>query len=140
VYVTAEVVEEARFYRDVLTGQHHRIDLQPDVDAGRIRLLSGDEATLANVYATCSRHFAVHEGEAHSLAALQCADKRCRFCTADKAAIQALVLLDLKDRAISLSRLLGDSGVRLKEPLARQFGEEYLTRWLREGGTLKAES
>jgi hypothetical protein len=63
-----------------------------------------------------------------------------RLTAPDKAAIQALVLLDLKDRAISLSRLLGDSGVGLKEPLARQFKDEYLTRWLREGAVLKAES
>jgi len=140
VFVTPTVVKEVRFYPDPASGQRRRVDLQSYVDDSRIHLLDAEAESLDATRDACGKCLAIHPGELYSLAALKAADNACKFCTADKAAIQALVLLDMTDRAVSMERMLGDAGVGRKQPLARQFDDEYLQKWLRSGAVLKAGS
>jgi hypothetical protein len=140
VFISRPILGQANFYPDAESGQDRRIDLRPDVEAGRVTVLDTTAEALAMVDDKCSRCLEIHDGEKHALAALSNLSGEYRFCTGDKAAIQALVLLDMADRAVSMERMLGDAGVRRKEPLARQFVNEYLHEWLRRGAVLKAGS
>jgi hypothetical protein len=140
VFVARPIVDQADFYPDPDSGQDRRIDLRSDAEAGRIRVLDTTDEALAMVTNGCRKWLDVHDGEKHALAALSNLSSDHRFCTGDKAAIQALVLLDLADRAVSMERMLGEAGVARAAPPARQFTDEYLKKWVREGGVLKAGS
>jgi len=139
VHVARAIIEEANFYPDPLTGQDRRIDLQSYIDQGKITVLDPDEEALAQVSNTCRRCLELHDGERSSLATLVRLGSEYRFCTGDKAAIQALVLLELSGQSISLDRLLGDAGIARPGPLGNQFTEQYLERWLRQGSVLRVE-
>jgi hypothetical protein len=140
VFVPQPILNQANFYHDAESGQDRRIDLRPDVEAGRVTVLDATAEALAVVEETCNKYLEIHDGEKHALAALLDMTDEYHFCSGDKAAIQALVLLDKADRSVSMERMLGDAGVRRKEPLAHQFVHEYLQEWLRRGAVLRAES
>jgi hypothetical protein len=132
-------VEQASYYPDAESGQARRIDLRPDIEAGRVTVLDAASKLTVRVMETCGRLLDIHEGEKQALSILMDVGSEYRFCTGDKAAIQALVLLDLAERATSMERMLSDAGVGRREPLNQQFGEAYLRKWLRQGAVLKAE-
>ena len=63
------------------------------------------------------------------------------LCGPDKASLRIGIRVKLRDRLVSLERLLGDAGFRPRTPLRRQYGEDWLSRTLaelaqREGGML----
>jgi hypothetical protein len=138
VLVARPIVEQADFYPDSDSGQERRIDLQTYIDTEAITVVDATDENLKRVDDRCSRCLDIHAGEKDALAALPDLTNDCRFCTGDKAAIQALVLLDMADRTISMEQMLGDAGVRRKESLPRQFTREYLNGWLWKGSVLKA--
>jgi hypothetical protein len=108
VHVARTIIGEANFYPDPLTGQDRRIDLQSYIDQGKVTVLDPDEEALAQVSNTCRRWLELHDGERSSLATLIRLGGEYRFCTGDKAAIQALVLLELSGQ----SRVLRGRGMK----------------------------
>jgi hypothetical protein len=72
----------------------------------------------------------LHPGELEELCCLEeglCGDAK--FCTADKAALFALVLIGLGDRAVSLEEALCDCG--LSRNLPYQCTRDYKQKWLK---------
>jgi hypothetical protein len=77
----------------------------------------------------------LHPGELEAIAILKKnPDESLRFCTADKVAIYALVLLNLEERLVSLEAVLREVG--LGRALAPEFMDAYLQRH-REIGAVK---
>ena len=61
------------------------------------------------------------------------------LCGPDKASLRIGTRAKLRDRLVSLGRLLEDAGFRPKTPLRKQYGQDWLSRTLaelaqREGG------
>jgi hypothetical protein len=71
---------------------------------------------------------ALHEGELESLAWLTESTEPVSFCTADRAAVRALVFLGIADRAVSLETVLEQSAVARSGAgrLRVQFREQSL--------------
>jgi hypothetical protein len=75
---------------------------------------------------------AVHSGEKEALAFVFCHQSEdYYFCTGDAAALQALAVVGMKDKGISLEKLLNDIG--LPKTLKHQFTENYFKTWIKKG-------
>jgi hypothetical protein len=137
VSLASTVVDEAGHYYDPDTGAKRIIDLQPYISDGRVTVENGDVAEIVRIRDAC-KLLELHIGELESMAVVASAD--CHFCTADRAAAKAMVLLDLSEKALSLEGLLKRHGVQPKRKPRPHFSQAQMKSWLKEGGVLKVES
>jgi hypothetical protein len=140
VMMASTVIDQVTHEVDPETGAKHRIDLYEYVANGRVKPVKVDSAAVAQVNDACRNHVDLHHGELESLACLPDLDPDCRFCTGDKAAIKAIALLGMTDRAASLERVLGDNGIPGNGEIGHQFRDGYLRDWLRRGAELRAQT
>ncbi|UCG43326.1 MAG: hypothetical protein JSU73_01535, partial [candidate division WOR-3 bacterium] len=85
--------------------------LQPYVDGGQIDIIDCEATELDPVRAVSPLFARLDQGEIESLAVMLRPGQEVRFCTADKGAIRAAVMLGLVERAVSLEELLKQVGL-----------------------------
>lgn len=120
------VAHEESFYFEQ-SSQTIVIDLPALIAEGKIQEMEATPSEMALVASRFDRAFVggLHAGELEALAILgKDADESLKFCTADKLAIYATVLLSLEERLASLQVLLREVG--LDRPLSHEFTESYL--------------
>jgi hypothetical protein len=130
------VAHEESFYYE-RSSQTIVIDLASQISEGKIQELGATPSEMGSVASKFDRVFVegLHPGELEALAILaRDPDHSLRFCTADKIAIYALVLINLEERLVSLEAVLREVG--LGRPLSPEFMDTYLQRH-REIGVVK---
>jgi hypothetical protein len=105
-----------------------------------VNLIEEDGDALIQVQEACRKYLSLHHGELESLACRPKLDPECRFCTGDSAAIKALALLGMPERAESLERVLSDNGVPGSGKIDGHFRDDYLQIWLRKGLAIRAQN
>jgi hypothetical protein len=118
------VIEEADFFVDS-KGVEHRIDLQPDIQAGRIRVV----AIMATEVATFRAQFdpvyvqKLDDGETESLAYCLREGDPYRLCSSDAIVFKVLAVVDRSAQGVSLEEVL--QAIGLARPLSRQFTRTF---------------
>lgn len=136
IVVPSIVAHEESFYYE-RASQTIIIDLPSMIGRGEIQELEATPSEMRTAASAFDRVFVegLHPGELEAIAILKkVADDSLRFCTADKVAIYALVLLNLEERLVSLEAVLREVG--LSRPLSPEFMDAYLQRH-REIGVVK---
>jgi len=118
------VVGEADFFVDS-RGVEHAIDLRPDADAGRIRVIA---LTLAEITAFRSQFDPLYvqkldDGETESLAYCLREGDPHRLCSSDAIVFKVLAVLDRSEQGVSIEEVL--QAVGLARPLSRQFTKSF---------------
>jgi len=125
IWMTETMVkQEVFFYRDS-NGNRIDIDLMSEVKKGRIVMQSVTASETLEVLKLFNSRMrpALHAGEIEALAVIhlkQEIDNLC-FCTGDVKAMEALVLLGLRHRGVSLEELLSKAGYTKSIP--KHFSE-----------------
>ncbi|MBM4310825.1 MAG: hypothetical protein FJ119_07755 [Deltaproteobacteria bacterium] len=135
VIVPATVArDEAFFYSNTEGGIPSPINLPELIKTGAIKeaIATVEEmAALENVFDTVFIK-GLDAGEAEAIALLYSGSiGEPKFCTADKAAIQALAMISRRDLCISMELILRDCG--LQQNVDSQFKEAFLKQWLDKG-------
>jgi hypothetical protein len=138
IHVASSVVGEADHFFDPTTGQKHRIDLDAEAAAGRVKIVEGVATDMARVQDACKDHLDLHLGELESIAVVSAGGQH--FCTADRAATKAMALLDMQDRAVSFETLLRKHGVTPKLKMKQYYSAETMNAWLKEGSILRVQT
>ncbi len=136
IIVPSIVAHEESFYYE-RESQTIIIDLPSLIARGKMQELEATPSEMRTVASEFDRVFVegLHPGELEALAILKKdPDDSLTFCTADKVAIYALVLLNLEERLVSLEAVLREVG--LGRPLSAEFMDVYLQRH-RQIGALK---
>lgn len=124
---------EARYFK-AASGVHAQITLQPLVEQGKITELTATIEELANVNALFASWFfeTLDPGEIEALALLK-ANKApgAYFCSSDGPAIQALGMIAMSERGISMETLLIKVGLRKNLP--KEYQERFFRKHLRLG-------
>ena len=115
IHIVPQVRDQIKYYskkdRDV------KFDLPKYLNSGRIQLIDCYGEDIMAIMNLLPDPRLIHSGELESLAILKkFSDSEFLFCTADQAAIKALVFLDLADNGISLEALLQKSGLSRRVP------------------------
>ena len=134
VLVPSVVAREVEYYRDLQTGEWVLIDLKQQCDQQGITEITATAIEVAQFLAQFDVVLSdeLHEGELEALTCLAIhADQDCRFCTADKAAIRALVLAGMAEKGISLEKALRWVGLAVPE-LHHQHSEARFRALLKE--------
>jgi len=136
------IIDQSCHYEEPDTGAKKYIDLLPYISKGKIKVVDCDIQLIPVIERRCHRWLALHSGELESIAVVLERKEDYYFCTADNAAIQAMVLLDMRERVVSFERLLDKYGVARskKVKLRRHFTEDHLKKWLKEGSKLRTET
>jgi len=133
ILIPSVVVHEAHYYYTE-AGRKVEINLPALVQTGEVEELAATDVELAQVYSYFDAWFVdtIHTGEAEALA-LVLADKvsGAVYCCGDRRAIQALAMLGLGDRGVSLEALL--AGKKPIGRLAKHFKEDYFKTNVRIG-------
>jgi hypothetical protein len=108
--------DETLYYYVPKTGEKVYLNLTSD---SRIQELSVETESVDRIRRSLPRSIELHEGELESLAILCAGSEKYKFCTADRAAIQALVLFDHAEQGLSFEKLLVGCG------LTRKVDPEY---------------
>lgn len=142
IIIANTIIDQPCYYEEPDTGAKKYIDLMPYIRKRKIKIVDCDIQLIPVIEKRCYRWLALHSGELESIAVVLEQKEDYYLCTADNAAIQAMVLIDMKDRIISFERLLDKYGVpRPKKVKLRQhFTEDHLKKWLKEGSKLRAET
>jgi len=124
--------EEAKYF--VIAGQHNPINLSSSIERNEITELEADASELAELMRQFDPLFSesIDAGEQEALALMlagRCPDHS--FCSADARPVQALAMLDMSDRGISLEELLRRIGQSKK--LDDHFASAFLERQIKEG-------
>lgn len=126
------VVDEADYFVDD-EGVEHRIDLQPDIDAARIRVFS----TAAGEIAAFRRRFdplyvqKLDDGETESLVYCLQEGDPFRLCSSDAIVFKVLSVMDRSEQGVSLEEVLQSVG--LSRPLSRQFSKVFREQHRKRG-------
>lgn len=133
VLIPSVVLHEANHYHSK-SGRKVEINLSALVSVGVVEELAATAVELAQVYSYFDASFVdtIHAGETEGLALLH-ADKASGavYCCGDRRAIQALAMLGLGDRGVSLEALL--AGKKPTGKLAKQFTEDFFRANIRIG-------
>ncbi|MCH7922405.1 MAG: hypothetical protein IH975_05155 [Nitrospinae bacterium] len=130
VWVPSIIIrDEALFYTERIGGVPDEINLQQLVDDGKIKEISATHAELVSLYAVFDSVFieTIHEGENEALAfLLKGAEEELYSCTADARAIQAVAMIEMSHKGISMEFLLRSIG--LQQTLEVQYTEDFFRR------------
>lgn len=141
VLVPSIVAREVKYYRDLQTGERVPIDLQQQRDQQAITEVTATAIEVAQFLAQFDAVLSdeLHEGELEALTCLAIhAGQDCRFCTADKAAIRALVLAGMAEKGISLEKALRWVGHTVPE-LRHQHSEARFRALLKEASVQRIQ-
>ena len=134
VVVPSVIVHQAQFYKDPVSGERVEINLEAQVLAGQISQEAVDvEETAEFMYhINAVMTESLHPGEIEALTLLfKNRVPDCKFCSADQAAVKALVLVGMKDKGLSLEKVLEHTGLRRKS-LKAQYSERRFQDWVRQ--------
>lgn len=135
IIVPSTVVrDEALFYSADEGGIPRPINLPALIKSGKIKEAIATAAEMAALENVFDRVFimGLDPGEAEAIALLYSGSiGDPKFCTADKAAIQALAMINRREFGISMEQILKESGLQKKIP--NQFTTEFLKKWLDKG-------
>jgi hypothetical protein len=131
IIVAETVLAEADFFFE--DGAAVKIDLRPDIESRRIRIVSVDTAAVQVFLARFEPNYLekLDPGEAESLAYVVSNNDGSLICSADRIVFRALGNLSLKERGISLEEILQQCG--LSRTLASQFTKAFREHWTRRG-------
>jgi hypothetical protein len=118
------VVDEASYYVDN-AGIRCTIDLQPDIAAGRVTIISVSSANIGAFKARFDPLYVqkLDDGETESLCyCLEHGDAH-RLCSADAIVFKVLSLMDRSEQGVSLEEVL--DAVGLSRALSRQFTKAF---------------
>ena len=137
IVVPSIIAHEAQYYLDE-RGNRHPIDLQAQVQARQIDEMSAslDELAALQQRFHPDRLEGLHDGEQEALAlVLSGAFAGGRFCSGDRAAIQALAALGFEDRGVSLEKALQEIGRTLDRTWRRshQLTQAYFDAAVADG-------
>jgi hypothetical protein len=134
VVVPSIVVHESRFYV-APSGDRMNINLEAQVQAGQIEEAA---ASIDEMDGFVRRFDAImtenlHKGELEALVLLFSGQlANCWLCSADQAAVKALVLVGLKSKGISLERVLHHIGLPGGRRLGEQYSQQRFEQWAEE--------
>jgi len=135
---------EVRDYRDPASGRRVPIDLGPDLDNERLKVMDADLSWTAEVDNVCSSRLGgLHGyGELEPIAIAKHSARDALFCTADGYAIQTMVVLGLREQLMSMEKLLQTTGLSRKFDTRAdyQFSEAKFKKWVRLGSIRLAET
>ena len=126
ITLAQQVFDQAQHYYEPETMARKCINLQPYLDEARIDVLDCEAQEVAPVRSQCCKFADLHPGELESLAILNRTGNDALFCTADRGAIRAAVMLDLTEKVISLEQLLQRVGLKrsFTDKEDQQFSEQ----------------
>jgi hypothetical protein len=132
IHLAQTVVEEVDFYKDE-EGEHHNIDLKPDLIADKVHSFSLPATALAAFRDQFGIEYIekLDPGEVESLVHLLSSSKDWLLCSADKIVFRVLGNLDRRDQGISLEEVLQKVG--LPRRLDHQYQKAYRVWWSDEG-------
>lgn len=128
------VHDEALFFQRQINGIPEDINLRSLIEAEKITELSATAEELASLRGLFDRVFieTLHPGETEALALLKAGKAPGTwFCSGDARAIQAIAMIGMPERGISMEALLRRVG--LTKPLRKQFREDFFRKNLRVG-------
>ena len=129
------VVDEADFFVDDKDVEH-RIDLQPDIDAGRIRVISISASDIASFRGKFDPLYVqkLDDGETESLVFSLQEGEPCRLCSSDAIVFKVLSLMDRSEQGVSLEEVLQSIGLarQLSRQFTKAFREENRARGLQD--------
>lgn len=117
------------------------INLQPYLAQAKIDVLDCEAPEVAQVRNQCCKFAELHPGELESLAILNRTGEDAVFCTADRGAIRAAVMLDLAEKLVSLEELLRRSNLQrsFTEKRDLQFSEQAFQRAVKRASIDKVQ-
>lgn len=117
-------------------GVEHAIDLKPDIDAGRIRLVA---ITATELVAFRDKFDPLYvqrldDGETESLAFCLREGDPYRLCSSDAIVFKVLAVVDRSDQGVSLEEVLQSVGLtrRLSQQFTKAFRDENRARGLQD--------
>jgi hypothetical protein len=118
------VVDEASYYVDN-AGIRCAIDLQPDIAAGRITIISVSSANIGTFKAKFDPLYVqkLDDGETESLCYCLEQGELYRLCSADAIVFKVLSLIGRSEQGVSLEEVLRTTG--LSRALPRQFTKAF---------------
>lgn len=118
------VIDEADFFVDSM-GVEHSIDLQPDIRAGRIRVVSFTATEIAAFRARFDPVYVqkLDDGETESLTYSLREGDPYRLCSSDAIVFKVLAVVDRSEQGVSLEEVLQEIG--FARPLPRQFTKAF---------------
>jgi len=125
---------EALYYENPSTGWCVNIDLPGQIQAGEITEVAASLTDMQDFLAQLDSvtRASLHSGEIEALALLfKNQVEECRLCSADRAAVTALVLVGMKEKGISLEMALKLTGLSSSR-LLHHYTEEVYRHWVRE--------
>lgn len=137
VFLPATVLKEELFYFTSDRGKEP-LPVETWVKEGRVVAVEADHSDLDLLVKKLSEDFmgGIHDGELEAVAILLSKKhQNLHFTTADRAAIKALGLLNLRSRGISVETIVsGLQGVSFKQlQLESQFSNKWFEKALSEG-------
>ncbi|MBI4712473.1 MAG: hypothetical protein HY762_04105 [Planctomycetes bacterium] len=136
VYVASTIINEVKGFDDD-SGRWQNIDLISQVG----NTIQTIDSTLQEIHQIESKfnkaYLEIHKGESESLAILLKTPNMV-FCTCDNAAVQALVLLDISNRGISVETMLKQSGISFSH-LESKHTEKRFKIYIQQGQQKKIQ-
>jgi hypothetical protein len=126
VVLPTTVIHESIFYLSRETGRRVELDLMAEVQAGRVTEITASAGEIAQLLVRFDLSFRkqIEAGEAEALAYLVTReDEEMRFVSADGAALEAVGMLGIAERAMCLAEALHLCG--LGRPLPRQHERTF---------------
>ncbi len=131
--VTPIILQESRFYRDI-SGNRKPIDLQSDIKGKLIREIktSIEQIQLLHTLLHPNIQSPLDAGELEAIAFLKSQKlEEHLFCSGDALAVKYLGALGLRQRSISLQKLLEQKGI--KTNLEPKYSDSLFQKMLNEG-------
>ncbi len=132
IHLSRTVAEiEVKFFR---SGEDlPPIDLIPDIDAGRIRVVDIPKAEVTHFLQRFDSLYLadLHAGESESLAYLTAVTEDFRICSADKIVFKVLPHLGCAEQGTSLEELLREAGLGRRLP--HLYTQDFRVRWTQAG-------
>ena len=122
--ISETVVDEADFFVDSM-GVERRIDLQPDIGAGRINVVALTASEIAEFRAGFDPVYVqkLDDGETESLAYSLREGDPYRLCSSDAIVFKTLAVVDRSEQGVSLEEVLQEIG--FARTLPRQFTKAF---------------
>lgn len=131
VYVASTVLHNEAYYYEDDKGRH-------PIEVANIEELSATPQEIQQLYSKFNpAYLELHQGELESLAIL-INKSDIIFCTCDRAAVIASVLLDITERLVSVEKMLGQSGLSSSR-LEPKHTENKFKNYVKQGQQMKIQ-
>lgn len=138
IYISSIILRQEVYFYEDHNRVRHNIQLSKDIGT-KLSEISASAEELKKFSQQFDRVFEaeLHAGEKEALKILQ-DNNEILFCTFDKAAIEAIALLGIREQGISFEKLLKSSGITKK--IEFKHTEKYFKRYLDEGSIMRIQS